>query len=419
MSSMLDRLPSPPERRVSLRVTPDAERRLRQGHPWLYDQAIRKQSHQARAGELAVVYDGKNRFLAIGLYDPHSPIRVRVLQAGAPAPIDPAWFQARLSAAIQRRAALDRTDTTGYRLVYGESDGLPGLVLDRYDQTLVLKLYTAAWVAHLRSLVAALESVCPAQRLILRFSRAAQQHRAALHGLADGTVLLGRRPVKPVVFRENGLRFEVDPLRGQKTGFFLDQRDNRGRLGSLAAGRTVLDAFAYTGGFSVYAAAGGAKEVVSLDASRPALEAARRHMALNRDYAGVAHARHETIVGDVFECLDRLRRDGRVFDIVVLDPPAFAKAKQEVPAALKSHATLTRLALGVLAPDGILMQSCCSGQVSPGEFYRTVYEAAAGARRHLRDIARPGHPLDHPVRFPEARYLKCLFARATGRAQRR
>ena len=405
-------VPGPSARNIALRVTAAAERALRQGHPWLFDRSIRRQSHDGQPGDLAVVFDRRRRFLAVGLYDPGSPIRVRVLQHGEPAPIDRDWFRARLAAVAQRRAPLRGGDTTGYRLVHGGNDGLPGLVVDRYDQTLVLKLYTPAWVPHLHDVLPALADVAPAERLVLRLGRTARAQPESLHGLSDGVVLCGPDLDGPVVFRENDLRFEADPIRGQKTGFFLDQRDNRARVEALAGGKRVLDAFAYTGGFSVYAARGGARTVVSLDVSRPALAAAARNFALNRDHPTIAAAAHELLAEDAFEALNRLGRSGRRFDLVIVDPPAFAKEGSQVQQALSAYAQLTRLGLGVLRSGGTLVQASCSSRVTADAFFAVVNRAAAEAGRPLREIERTGHPLDHPVGFPEGAYLKCLFATA-------
>ena len=408
----LSRVPGPSARHIALRVTAAAERALRQGHPWLFDRSVRQQSHSGRPGDLAVVFDRRRRFLAVGLYDPGSPIRVRVLQHREPAPIDQDWFRARLAAAAQRRALLREGDTTGYRLIHGGNDGLPGLVVDRYGQTLVLKLYTPAWVPHLRDVLPALVDVAPAERLVLRLGRAAQAQPERLHGLSDGVVLCGPDLDGPVVFRENGLRFEADPVRGQKTGFFLDQRENRARVEALADDKRVLDAFAYTCGFSVYAARGGARAVVSLDVSRPALAASARNFALNRGHPAIAAAAHELLAEDAFEALDRLGRSGRRFDLAIVDPPAFAKEGAQVQQALSAYAQLTRLGLGVLRPGGTLVQASCSSRVDADAFFAAVNRAAADVGRPLREIERTGHPLDHPVGFPEGAYLKCLFATA-------
>jgi 23S rRNA (cytosine1962-C5)-methyltransferase len=239
-----------------------------------------------------------------------------------------------------------------------------------------------------------------------------QEQPRYLYGLNDGVILSGPPLDGPVIFCENGLRFEADPVRGQKTGFFLDQRENRARVEKLASGKTVLDVFACTGGFSVYAARGGARAIVSVDVSRPALAAAARNFGLNRDSLSVAAAKHEALAKDAFEALARLGRDGRRFDLVIVDPPAFAKKRAEVERALAAYGRLTRLGLGVLQPDGTLVMASCSNKVSSDEFFATVHRAATQAGRPLREIERTGHPLDHPVAFKEGAYLKCLFATA-------
>jgi 23S rRNA (cytosine1962-C5)-methyltransferase len=405
-------IPPPSERRVALRVTPDAQRQLRGGHPWIFDRAIVRQSGEGQPGDLAVIFDDRRRFIAIGLYDPTSPIRVRVLHHGAPAPIDRAWLRDRLQEAAAWRASLPESGTTGYRLVHGENDGLPGLVIDRYDDTLVIKLYSAAWVRRLPMLREVLDEVCPAARLVLRLSRELSRQTELLYGLTDGMILAGSRPEGAVLFSENGLCFEADVLQGQKTGFFLDQRDNRARVEKLAAGMRTLNVFAYSGGFSLYAARGGAPEVLSLDASEPALASAERNFALNRHVPAVAAAHHSILAADAFLALADLRQSGRRFDLVIVDPPAFAKQESEVKGAIESYRRLTGLALGVLAPGGTLVTASCSSRVSTRVFFGTVTRAAAEAGRPLHEIDRTGHPIDHPVRFPEGEYLKCLYATA-------
>ena len=404
------RVPGPSDKRIAIRVSEQAERKLRRGHPWLFESAICQQSHEGRPGDLAVVFDRKRRFLAVGLYDPRSAIRVRALQHGKQAPIDGDWFRRRLADAAALRAPLPRQGTTGYRLVHGGNDGLPGMVVDRYAATLVIKLYTAAWLPHLQQVLRALADTVQAERVVLRLGRSAQAQPEVLYGLGDGTLLHGPEVEAPVLFQENGLSFEADPRRGQKTGFFLDQRDNRARVERLASGKAVLDVFAYTGGFSVYAARGGAHTVVSVDASRPALEAAARNLALNRELAPIAASVHETIAGDAFEVLARLGRSGRRFDVVVVDPPAFARKRAAVGGALAAYERLTQLGLQVLRPEGTLVMACCSRAVGAEDFFVAVGRAAARAGRPLREIERTGQPLDHPVTFEGGAYLKCLFA---------
>ncbi|MDP1544507.1 MAG: class I SAM-dependent rRNA methyltransferase [Anaerolineales bacterium] len=406
----LSQLPNPSEKRIALRVSAPAERALRQGHPWVFDGSITEQSHVGASGDLAVIFDNKRKFLGIGLYDPTSAIRVRVLQTRQPAAINADWFQNKLTAAVQLRAPLATQDTNGYRLVHGENDGLPGLVIDRYADTLVLKLYTPAWLPHLKEFCDALAQVSPAQHLILRLSRSLQKQTDALHNLRDGMTLSLLPTPGLILFQENGLTFESDPIHGQKTGFFLDQRENRARVEALSEGKSVLNVFSYSGGFSVYAARGGAKEVVSVDVSPHAIEAAERNMAHNRHIPAVAAAKHETFAEDAFDVLARMASQKCLFDVVIIDPPMFAQNEKQISSALAAYRKLTRLGLGVLRRGGVLVQASCSSRVNAGDFFEAVHGSAREARRGLTEIERTGHALDHPITYPEGEYLKCLFA---------
>ncbi|MBA2669113.1 MAG: class I SAM-dependent methyltransferase [Gemmatimonadetes bacterium] len=407
---MLHALPSPSKTRLAIRLQPRAERAVKRGHPWVFDHGISSQRQEGRPGDLAVIFDRDNRFLAIGLYDPRSPIRVRVLHHGSPMTIDAEWFAARVRQAHERRANLLGTDTSGFRLIHGENDRMPGLIVDRYGDNLVVKLYSAAWVPHLRSVLEGLIDLISPERIILRLSRAVQKQAGELSGLFDGQLLHGPVLTGPVLFRENGLVFEADLLKGQKTGFFLDQRENRARVGSRSAGRTVLNVFSYTGGFSLYAARGRASAVTSLDLSGPALAAAERNFELNRHIASVAGAAHHLLRGDAFDLLRELGRDRQRFDVVILDPPSFAKSQGEIEGAIRSYQKLTRLGVDVLASGGLLVAASCSSRVSEDAFVDAVIGAAQKAGRPLRVIEQTGHALDHPILIPEAAYLKCIFA---------
>ena len=387
-----------------MRVTPDALRQIRGGHPWVFDASVTAVGHEGAPGDLAVVFDEHRRFAAIGLYDPTSPIRVRILHHGDPVPIDDAWFHDRISIAFAQRAMVAGDGrTNAYRVVHGENDGLPGLVIDRYDSTAVIKAYTAAWLPHVRAVVAGLPPELR-ERVVLRLGRAAAHQAAGF----DGVALVGELPGEPVAFREAGLSFEADVVRGQKTGHFLDQRDNRVRVGELSGGRRVLDVFACTGGFSVHAAAGGATEVLSVDQSAPALATARHNMA--RNAAAVAGTRHDVVVGDAFTTMAELAAAGHRFDVVVVDPPSFASRREQVSAARRAYARLTTLAVALVEPGGTLVQASCSSRVTAEDFHATVERAARTAGRPLRITARTGHPPDHPIGFPEGAYLKAVFA---------
>ena len=403
--------PQPVGRRIAFRVSAAAERALRQGHPWLFDGAIEQQSHEGRPGDLGVVFDRQRKFLAIGLYDPTSPIRLRLLHHHRPVTIDAAWFQTQIATAVRRRDSLRDQGHTGYRLVHGENDGLPGLVVDRYAATLVVKLYSVDWVPYLKVVVDALSDLLHPQRVVIRLSRLVAVASDHLHGLRDGQVISGLPLDGPVLFLENGLTFEADPSIGQKTGFFLDQRENRARVELLAEGQEVLDLFASSGAFSVYAARGGAHTIISSDISQPALAAAARNIALNRDHPRVAAAAHELLVGDAFMTLRTLQRGRRRFGLVVIDPPAFANRQEDIDGALRAYGRLARMGAGLLRPGGALVMASCSSRVSAEEFFLTVHDAARQTGRPLIELARTGHALDHPVSFREGAYLKCLFAR--------
>jgi 23S rRNA (cytosine1962-C5)-methyltransferase len=403
----LRHLPRPADQRIALHVTPAAEKSLRAGHPWLYESSVIKQNHAGKPGDLAVIYDKKNRFLAVGLYDPTSPIRVKVLQAGKPAILNQEWFYTRLAEAADIREPLLSTQTNGYRLIHGENDGLPGLIIDRYAATWVIKIYTAAWLPHLQAVLAALVELEAPERIVLRLNRQLQSETTTLR---DGQIVYGEPLSQPIIFQENGLKFAADVVHGHKTGFFFDQRDNRQLVGQHAAGKNVLDVFAYSGGFSVYAAAGGAKSVFSLDVSAPALAAAQQNMALNKHRPEIARATHDIFAADAFEGMARLHQERRRFEMVIVDPPSFAKSSAEFDKALAAYARLVKLALPLVHKNGILVMASCSSHVSSEAFFRIITETAQQQGRPLHDMTYTGHALDHPIGFPEGAYLKCVFA---------
>ncbi len=405
------RLPTAAERNISVRVKGAAERALRQGHPWVFEDAILRQSHLGNAGDLAVIYDReKNNFLAVGLYDPLSPIRIKVLQALQPARIHQAFFAEKLKAAQAKRQPLVKEGSTGYRLVYGESDGFPALIIDRYGDTLVMKLYTTAWLPHLEALIGALEDAVVFDNLVLRLSRALQSDRlnvAKLYGLEDGQQLIGDIGAAPAQFVENGLLFQADVRKGHKTGFFFDQRDNRQKVRELAKGQRVLDVFSYTGGFSVYALDGGARTITALDLSEPALET----LKINVENNGFDAKLIDVMAGDAFAGLMQLIQARRKFNMVIVDPPAFANSRASMRKAVMAYRRLVEMALRLLANDGLLVMASCSSRINAEMFFQLVERSALVSGYKLEIIEKTGHGLDHPIAFPEAAYLKALFAR--------
>ncbi|MFM7805051.1 MAG: class I SAM-dependent methyltransferase [Verrucomicrobiota bacterium] len=394
-----------PQPRLRLRLSPAAETAVRRGHPWVYAERLRERNREGLSGELAVVYDRNDRFLALGLYDPDSPIRLRVLHAGKPVTVDDAWWRARLAAAIARRTGVHDARTNGLRWVNGESDGWPALVVDQYAGTLVLKLYSAVWLPRIADLVRWLGEALQPGRIVLRLSRnAAPTFEQA--GFRDGQNLLGDASDASVVFLEDGLRFWSDVVKGQKTGFFLDQRENRRRIGASARGLDVLNAFSFSGGFSLHAARGGARSVTDLDISPHALEAARRNFALNAADPGVGAARHDSVQADAFEWLER---SGDRFDVVICDPPSLAKREAERAGAIEAYHRLAMHSIARVRPGGLLLAASCSAHVTPEEFYAAVTEAAHRSGRSFGEPVYTGHAPDHPATFDEARYLKAAF----------
>ena len=406
------RVPRPGDKRIAVRVTPDALRHVRSGHPWVFEESVTSISHEATAGDVAVIFDNDRKFVALALYDPDSPIQFRILHVGKPTPIDDDWWHTTMRAALDVRVPFTSDHDAAhlaYRILNGENDGVSGLVVDRYADVLVVKLYSAVWFPHLVTVVKALLDTTGCSGVVLRLARSLQ--RRDTFGLQDGDVIAGRVPDGPVRFLEAGLQFDADVRAGQKTGHFLDQRANRIRIGEMAAGCDVLDVFASTGGFSVHAAAGGARSVHAVDLSGPTLAAAEHNMALNLDLDAVRKCSFTTEVGDAFEVMVSLARAGSTYDLVVVDPPSFAQRQANVEGALRAYTRLTHLALRLVRPGGTLMQASCSSRVSAERFFDTVLDAGEAAGRQLTQIERTGHDIDHPVAFREGAYLKAGFWR--------
>ena len=398
-------------RRIAVRVMQKAVPAIRSGHPWLFEDSVKKAPSDASPGDVAVLYDpdGK-KILAAGLWDPHSRLRVRILQKNpSQPPVGPALFASIATEAANLRAGAIPAGTTAYRLANGESDGFPGLVADRYGDTLVVKIYTEAFVPWAGDVADAFFAANPGLvHCVIRLSRALEDSPFVRRFFPEPSAVFPSSPESfsnPVRFTENGLIFEADVIRGQKTGFFLDQRDNRARVGTMSAGRDVLNVFSFSGGFSLYAARGGAASVCSVDADKHAIAACARHFELNGAHPNVRRCMHEGVAGDAFEVMQTMAREKRRFGLVIVDPPSFAKSAAEHDRALHSYARLASLADSLLKPGGTLVFASCSSRVSADDFFPVVL-----AHTHVRELARTGHAADHPARFPESSYLKCLYA---------
>src|SRR5687768_2418419 len=336
-----------PPKRLHVRLRPTAESLIRGGHPWVYSDSIREQNRDAKTGELAVIFDRNDNFLAIGLYDLESPIRIRVIHTGKPSTIDTNWWRARLKESITRRAEVTDSETNGLRWINGESDFFPALVLDQYADTLVLKIYSAIWFERLPDVVDLIREELRPQRLVLRLSRNIEAV-AKTASLADASTLIGRPPDGPVIFLESGLKFEADVLKGQKTGFFLDQRENRREIARLSRGKDVLNAFSFSGGFSVHAARRAARSVTDVDISAHALESSRSNFALNAQ--SVSATKHLCIQADVFDWVRTAPAE--CYDVVILDPPSLARRETERPGAIVAYANLATAGLRLVRKEG-------------------------------------------------------------------
>ncbi len=336
-------------------------------------------------------------------------MRARPSTPANSATIDAAWWTARLAQAVERRRDLFDERTNGYRLINGESDGWPGLVLDRYDQTLVVKLYTVAWLPCFEEISALIRAQLKPERLVLRLSRNIQAVARQTISAEDGQIISGPKLETIPTFLENGIRFEADVCHGQKTGFFLDQRENRRTVESLANGRRVLNAFSFSGGFSLYAARGGAASVTDLDISAHALASAERNFALNQSLPAIAQCRHERVQADALDWL--AVNEQRTFDLIILDPPSFAKREAERAGAIRAYEKLAGLGIQHLAKSGILVACSCSAHVTAEEFFEAVCRSALKSGRRFEELKTTRHAPDHHASFKEAEYLKAIYLR--------
>jgi len=386
---------------VVLRLNRDLARTVKRGHPWIFADSLRDLP-QSKSGSPAVLLDNrKGQPLAVGFYDPASPLAFRVCDSNGTATLDDRWAEKRLRAAFALRETLFDRTTTGYRMLNGEGDRTPGLVVDVYDSSAVIKLDgagprgfwntagIAAWLADARGLQQVYERV---------------KERSG-----GGRILHGPEPTEPVRFLEHGLQFTADIVKGQKTGFFLDQRENRQAIRRLAKNRTVLNLFGYTGGFSIAAGRGFAKHVTTVDLAKPAIETSIEHWRLNE----LPSLAHEAIASDAFEFLDDATQNGRRWDMVVMDPPSFAPNQESIAKAMVAYRKMIRAGAAVTHKGGILAVASCSSHVDLSMFLRVCEEGLSEARCRGTMLGIHDQPADHPTPLvlPEFRYLKFVIMR--------
>lgn len=370
------------------------------GHPWIFSNGISK-CEAKNIGEIVEVFSDGGEYVGTGYFNPHGSISVRILSRNRGEIFDINFFEKRFLELDELKKKILPEKTNGYRLSYADSDGLPGLIVDRYGDVFVFQIHTAGMDNFREEIVSAIKNVFKPSAIVERSDVEIRKQEGLK--VLEPTVHFGNVDSE-IIFEENGIKFYVDVIGGQKTGFFLDQRDARKKLFALSKDKKVLNLFCYTGAFSLYAAKGDAKKVVSVDISKNATEFVKKNFGLNKlDHGDVVSA-------DVFDFLSTEKVKPGDFDIIVCDPPAFAKSGGNVQKALKAYMDLNRKCLNLLKKDGILFSSSCSGRVSLDDFRNTLKIAAGSAKKDVRVISTISQAVDHTdkLSFPEGRYLKTL-----------
>jgi 23S rRNA (cytosine1962-C5)-methyltransferase len=403
-------------------LKPKRDKAIRNRHPWVFSGAVDRVEGEVQDGDVVAVRDNRGAYLASGYINRQSQIVVRLLAWDADEQVDERFWRRRLAASLARRRALATDKTTNaYRVVHAEADQLPGLIVDRYGDFLIVQCLTLGVDARRRAIVDALAHEAQSAGLVVRgiYERSDVEVRAQ-EGLDPVTgPLYGEEPPPDLEILEHDHRFGVDLATGQKTGFYLDQRENRATLARYVhtacdPGATLLDAFAYSGGFSVYAARAGVGPITLLDVSADALARARRNLARNAARDRIERTEDSYEQGDVFAMLRLYRDQGRSYDVIVLDPPKFAPTRRHVDRAARAYKDVNLWALKLLRPGGLLFTFSCSGGVDAGLFQKIVFGAALDAGRQVQIVQRMTQGPDHPVllSFPESAYLKGLVCRA-------
>ncbi len=379
------------------------EKSLRRKHPWIFSRGIQKIQGEPQLGETIDVFTHDGQWLAKAAYSPHSQIRARVWSFEAQE-IDQAFFEQRIQdALILRQDIIQRDGLTGFRLIAAESDGLPGITIDKYQNYLVCQLLSAGAEYQKANLVNALTAIFPDCHVYERSDVAVRKKE----GLEESVgVLHGDVPPASVVIEENGVKISVDIVNGHKTGFYLDQRDSRQQSMKYVKDKEVLNCFSYTGGFGLYALKGGAKRVINADVSQPALDTAKHNAELNQ--FDISKKRAVFLNADVFKLLREYRDQGTKFDVVIMDPPKFAESKAQLNGACRGYKDINMLAMQILKPGGTLLTYSCSGLMDQVLFQKIIADAALDAGRSVKFVERFEQAADHPTdtAYPEGFYLK-------------
>jgi len=388
-------------------LRPRKEESLLSGHLWIFSGALQQPPHWIESGGLVDVKSSTGKFVARGYYNPRTDIAIRILTHDIDEVIDEEFLRRRIRSALELRKVFDPNKTNTYRLINAEGDGLPGLIVDRFAEMLVAQIHTAGMERLRQLLMDALIDETGTRGLLLRND--SQSRRREGLELEEPQVVTGGVPMQ-VTTRENNVLFLIDPWQGQKTGFFLDQRDKREALRKYVRAKRVLNCFSYTGGFSVYAALTSDKtHVTSVDISASAVETSREHFVLN----GLDPNQHQFLIANVFDYLEQAQSAGEQFDVVVLDPPAFAKTQSARAQALKAYRRLNLLGMQVLRSGGILLTCSCSGVIGMDDLLSALSQSAQRLQRTVQLLETYTHGVDHPINLamPETAYLKAVFCR--------
>ncbi len=382
------------------------EKAVLQRHPWVFSGAIEKVKGKPDNGDIIRLTDAQGRFLAYGFYNHESRVAVRLLEWDEAVSVNEDWFRAKVAAAVTSRSSILNEQTNTCRLIFSEADYLPGLIADKYGDYLSLQILTTGIERNKQVIINELQRLLNPKGIFDKSDAGSRAHEG-LNTVNE--VLAGSPPPELVEVKENGLTYGINIAEGQKSGFYCDQRGNRRILAAHAQGKTVLDCFCYTGGFTLNALQAGAAQATSIDSSALAMETLKKNIALN----GLDAARHESIQSDVNKQLRRFKEEGRTFDIVVLDPPKYAPSRSALDRASRAYKDLNRIAMQLLNSGGLLATFSCSGAMDMETFKQVLAWAALDAGKQVQFIHQFCQPEDHPVRssFPEGEYLKGLLCR--------
>ena len=389
----------------SVKLKKGKEKAVRQLHPWVFSGAIDQIKGNPDNGDIIRVTDSNNDFLAYGFFNSKSRVAVRLLEWNLETEINESWWRRKIKIAVKHRDELNTEDTNTYRLIFSEADFLPGLIVDRYADFLSVQILTSGIENIKHIILDELQQLLSPKGIFDRSDASARAHEGM--EASSGGILLGTEPPEFVSVKENGIFYQVNIAEGQKSGFYCDQRENRKWVADHVKDKKVLDCFSYSGGFSLNAMAKGAKEVISVDSSAPALDTLKRNMEIN-DFNSIPH---RLIQSDVNKQLRAFREVNEKFDVIILDPPKYAPSRSALTKASRAYKDLNRMAMLLLEEGGLLATYSCSGAVDIGMFKQIIAWAALDAGKEVQFIQQFSQPADHPVRssFPEGEYLKGLL----------